>query len=223
MELQWNSSKVIKTQETYNKLISHSKEQLSGYPVIIAYLFFERKNGEIFRVDLNVAGKGCTIAHQKNPWMTVYKVTSKEDFSFLHQIATTQDCDNQQLLNFESVEFIMQEYAKFWSFFTTSVNTDMYTKVFRNIDPYFQIYVNQYQEILVCKKTENIKREIDYSVYDQNFHEIDNGTYEIDSDCENGTVEDLCLNIEFRTDRCKKLQTSYAEILSFVYALEQVS
>ena len=223
MELQWNSSKVIKTQETYNKLISYSKEQQSGYPVIIANLFYEKKNGDMFRVDLNVAGEGCTIMNQEDPWMAVYRVTSKEDFSFLHQIATTQDCDNQQLLNFESVESIIQEYAKFWSFFTTSVNTDIYAKVFRNIDPYFQIYVNQYQEILVCKKTENITREIDYSVYDQNFHEVDNGTYEIDPDYENGTVEDLCLNIEFRTDRCKKLQASYAEILSFVYALEQVS
>ena len=83
--------------------------------------------------------------------------------------------------------------------------------------------MKQYQEILVCKKTENIKREIDYSVYDQNFHEVDNGTYEIDPDYEDGTVESLCSYIEFRTDRCKKLQTSYAEILSFVYALEQVS
>ena len=191
--------------------------------MIIASLFYEKKNGDIFRVDLNVAGKGCTIAHQKNPWMAVYKVTSKEDFSFLHQISTTQDCDNQQLLDFESVASIMQEYAEFWSFFTTSVNTDIYAKIFRNIDPYFQIYVNQYQEILVCKKTENIKREIDYSVYDQNFHEVDNGTYEIDPDYEDDTVEGLCSYIEFRTDRCKKLQTTYAETLSFVYALEQVS
>lgn len=223
MELQWNSSKVIKTQETYNKLISYSKEQQSGYPAIIANLFYEKKNGDMFRVDLNVAGEGCTIMNQEDPWMAVYRVTSKEDFSFLHQIATTQDCDNQQLLNFESVASIMQEYAKFWSFFTTSVNTDIYAKIFRNIDPYFQIYVNQYQEILVCKKTENIKREIDYSVYDQNFHEVDNGTYEIDPDYEDDTVEGLCSYIEFRTDRCKKLQTTYAEILSFVYALEQVS
>ena len=45
MELQWNSSKVIKTQETYNQLISYSKEQQSGYPVIIASLFYEKKNG----------------------------------------------------------------------------------------------------------------------------------------------------------------------------------
>lgn len=223
MELQWNSSKVIESQEVYKELISYKRNQQSGYPMIIASLFYEKKNGDIFRVDLNVAGKECTIAHQKNPWMTVYKVTSKEDFSFLHQISTTQDCDNQQLLDFESVASIMQEYAEFWSFFITSVNTDIYAKIFRNIDPYFQIYVNQYQEILVCKKTENIKREIDYSVYDQNFHEVDNGTYEIDPDYEDGTVEDLCSYIEFRTDRCKKLQTSYAEILSFVYALEQVS
>lgn len=223
MELQWNSSKVIKTQETYNKLISYSKEQQSGYPVIIANLFYEKKNGDMFRVDLNVAGEGCTIMNQEDPWMAVYRVTSKEDFSFLHQIATTQDCNNQQLLDFESVASIMQEYVEFWSFFTTSVNTDIYAKIFRNIDPYFQIYVNQYQEILVCKKTENIKREIDYSVYDQNFHEVDNGTYEIDPDYEDDTVEGLCSYIEFRTDRCKKLQTTYAEILSFVYALEQVS
>lgn len=116
MELQWNSSKVIKTQETYNKLISYSKEQQSGYPAIIANLFYEKKNGDMFRVDLNVAGEGCTIMNQEDPWMAVYRVTSKEDFSFLHQIATTQDCDNQQLLNFESVASIMQEYAKFWSF-----------------------------------------------------------------------------------------------------------
>lgn len=223
MELQWNSSKVIKTQETYNKLISYSKEQQSGYPAIIANLFYEKKNGDMFRVDLNVAGEGCTIMNQEDPWMTVYRVTSKEDFSFLHQISTTQDCNNQQLLDFESVASIMQEYVEFWSFFTTSVNTDIYAKIFRNIDPYFQIYVNQYQEILVCKKTENIKREIDYSVYDQNFHEVDNGTYEIDPDYEDDTVEGLCSYIEFRTDRCKKLQTTYAEILSFVYALEQVS
>ncbi|CUP50757.1 Uncharacterised protein [Anaerostipes hadrus] len=223
MELQWNSSKVIESQEVYKELISYKRNQQSGYPMIIASLFYEKKNGNIFRVDLNVAGKGCTIAHQKNPWMTVYKVTSKEDFSFLHQISTTQDCDNQQLLDFESVASIMQEYAEFWSFFTTSVNTDIYAKIFRNIDPYFQIYVNQYQEILVCKKTENIKREIDYSVYDQNFHEVDNGTYEIDPDYEDDTVEGLCSYIEFRTDRCKKLQTTYAETLSFVYALEQVS
>lgn len=223
MELQWNSSKVIESQEAYKELISYKRNQQSGYPMIIASLFYEKKNGDIFRVDLNVAGKGCTIAHQKNPWMTVYKVTSKEDFSFLHQISTTQDCDNQQLLDFESVGSIMQEYAEFWSFFTTSVNTDIYAKIFRNIDPYFQIYVNQYQEILVCKKTENIKREIDYSVYDQNFHEVDNGTYEIDPDYEDDTVEGLCSYIEFRTDRCKKLQTTYAETLSFVYALEQVS
>lgn len=223
MELQWNSSKVIKTQETYNKLISYSKEQQSGYPAIIANLFYEKKNGDTFRVDLNVAGEGCTIMNQEDPWMTVYRVTSKEDFSFLHQISTTQDCNNQQLLDFESVASIMQEYVEFWSFFTTSVNTDIYAKIFRNIDPYFQIYVNQYQEILVCKKTENIKREIDYSVYDQNFHEVDNGTYEIDPDYEDDTVEGLCSYIEFRTDRCKKLQTTYAEILSFVYALEQVS
>lgn len=223
MELQWNSSKVIESQEAYKELISYKRNQQSGYPMIMASLFYEKKNGDIFRVDLNVSGEGCTIAHQKNPWMVVYKVTSKEDFSFLHQISTTQDCDNQQLLDFESVASIMQEYAEFWSFFTTSVNTDIYAKIFRNIDPYFQIYVNQYQEILVCKKTENIKREIDYSVYDQNFHEVDNGTYEIDPDYEDGTVEGLCSYIEFRTDRCKKLQTSYAEILSFVYALEQVS
>ena len=45
MELQWNSSKMIKTQETYNQLISYSKEQQSGYPVIIASLFYEKKNG----------------------------------------------------------------------------------------------------------------------------------------------------------------------------------
>ena len=223
MELQWNSSKVIKTQETYNQLISYSKEQQSGYPVIIASLFYEKKNGDMFRVDLNIAGEGCTIMNQENPWMTVYHVTSKEDFSFLHQIATTQDYDNHKLLNFEVIGPMMREYAAFWSFFTKSVNTDIYAKVFRDIDPYFQIYVNQYQEILVCKKTENIKREIDYSVYDQNFHEVDNGTYEIDPDYEDGTVERLCSYIEFRTDRCKKLQTSYAEILSFVYALEQVS
>lgn len=223
MELQWNSSKVIKTQETYNQLISYSKEQQSGYPVIIASLFYEKKNGDMFRVDLNIAGEGCTIMNQENPWMTVYHVTSKEDFSFLHQIATTQDYDNHKLLNFEVIGPMMREYAAFWSFFTKSVNTDIYAKVFRDIDPYFQIYVNQYQEILVCKKTENIKREIDYSVYDQNFHEVDNGTYEIDPDYEDGTVESLCSYIKFRTDRCKKLQTSYAEILSFVYALEQVS
>lgn len=223
MELQWNSSKVIKTQETYNQLISYSKEQQSGYPVIIASLFYEKKNGDMFRVDLNIAGEGCTIMNQENPWMTVYHVTSKEDFSFLHQIATTQDYDNHKLLNFEVIGPMMREYAAFWSFFTKSVNTDIYAKVFRDIDPYFQIYVNQYQEILVCKKTENIKREIDYSVYDQNFHEVDNGTYEIDPDYEDGTVESFCSYIEFRTDRCKKLQTSYAEILSFVYALEQVS
>ena len=142
MELQWNSSKVIKTQETYNQLISYSKEQQSGYPVIIA-------------------GEGCTIMNQENPWMTVYHVTSKEDFSFLHQIATTQDYDNHKLLDFEVIGSMMREYAAFWSFFTKSVNTDIYAKVFRDIDPYFQIYVNQYQEILVCKKTENIKREID--------------------------------------------------------------
>lgn len=223
MELQWNSSKVIKTQETYNQLISYSKEQQSGYPVIIASLFYEKKNGDMFRVDLNIAGEGCTIMNQENPWMTVYHVTSKEDFSFLHQIATTQDYDNHKLLDFEVIGSMMREYAAFWSFFTKSVNTDIYAKVFRDIDPYFQIYVNQYQEILVCKKTENIKREIDYSVYDQNFHEVDNGTYEIDPDYEDGTVESLCSYIEFRTGRCKKLQTSYAEILSFVYALEQVS
>ena len=223
MELQWNSSKVIKTQETYNQLISYSKEQQSGYPVIIASLFYEKKNGDMFRVDLNIAGEGCTIMNQENPWMTVYHVTSKEDFSFLHQIATTQDYDNHKLLDFEVIGPMMREYAAFWSFFTKSVNTDIYAKVFRDIDPYFQIYVNQYQEILVCKKTENIKREIDYSVYDQNFHEVDNGTYEIDPDYEDGTVESLCSYIEFRPDRCKKLQTSYAEILSFVYALEQVS
>lgn len=223
MELQWNSSKVIKTQETYNQLISYSKEQQSGYPVIIASLFYEKKNGDMFRVDLNIAGEGCTIMNQENPWMTVYHVTSKEDFSFLHQIATTQDYDNHKLLDFEVIGSMMREYAAFWSFFTKSVNTDIYAKVFRDIDPYFQIYVNQYQEILVCKKTENIKREIDYSVYDQNFHEVDNGTYEINPDYEDGTVEGLCSYIEFRTDRCKKLQTSYAEILSFVYALEQVS
>ena len=223
MELQWNSSKVIKTQETYNQLISYSKEQQSGYPVIIASLFYEKKNGDMFRVDLNIAGEGCTIMNQENPWMTVYHVTSKEDFSFLHQIATTQDYDNHKLLDFEVIGSMMREYAAFWSFFTKSVNTDIYAKVFRDIDPYFQIYVNQYQEILVCKKTENIKREIDYSVYDQNFHEVDNGTYEIDPDYEDGTVESLCSYIKFRTDRCKKLQTSYAEILSFVYALEQVS
>lgn len=223
MELQWNSSKVIKTQETYNQLISYSKEQQSGYPVIIASLFHEKKNGDMFRVDLNIAGEGCTIMNQENPWMTVYHVTSKEDFSFLHQIATTQDYDNHKLLDFEVIGSMMREYAAFWSFFTKSVNTDIYAKVFRDIDPYFQIYVNQYQEILVCKKTENIKREIDYSVYDQNFHEVDNGTYEIDPDYEDGTVESFCSYIEFRTDRCKKLQTSYAEILSFVYALEQVS
>ena len=223
MELQWNSSKVIETQETYNKLISYSKEQQSGYPVIIASLFYEKINGDMFRVDLNVAGEGCTIMNQENPWMTVYHVTSKEDFSFLHQIATTQDYDNHKLLDFEVIGPMMREYAAFWSFFTKSVNTDIYAKVFRDIDPYFQIYVNQYQEILVCKKTENIKREIDYSVYDQNFHEVDNGTYEIDPDYEDGTVESLCSYIEFRTDRCKKLQTSYDEILSFVYALEQVS
>lgn len=223
MELQWNSSKVIKTQETYNQLISYSKEQQSGYPVIIASLFYEKKNGDMFRVDLNIAGEGCTIMNQENPWMTVYHVTSKEDFSFLHQIATTQDYDNHKLLDFEVIGSMMREYAAFWSFFTKSVNTDIYAKVFRDIDPYFQIYVNQYQEILVCKKTENIKREIDYSVYDQNFHEVDNGTYEIDPDYEDGKVESLCSYIEFRTDRCKKLQTSYAEILSFVYALEQVS
>ena len=223
MELQWNSSKVIKTQETYNQLISYSKEQQSGYPVIIASLFYEKKNGDMFRVDLNIAGEGCTIMNQENPWMTVYHVTSKEDFSFLHQIATTQDYDNHKLLDFEVIGSMMREYAAFWSFFTKSVNTDIYAKVFRDIDPYFQIYVNQYQEILVCKKTENIKREIDYSVYDQNFHEVDNGTYEIDPDYEDGTVESLFSYIEFRTDRCKKLQTSYAEILSFVYALEQVS
>ena len=189
MELQWNSSKVIKTQETYNQLISYSKEQQSGYPVIIASLFYEKKNGDMFRVDLNIAGEGCTIMNQENPWMTVYHVTSKEDFSFLHQIATTQDYDNHKLLDFEVIGSMMREY----------------------------------EEILVCKKTENIKREIDYSVYDQNFHEVDNGTYEIDPDYEDGTVESLCSYIEFRTDRCKKLQTSYAEILSFVYALEQVS
>ena len=163
MELQWNSSKVIKTQETYNQLISYSKEQQSGYPVIIASLFYEKKNGDMFRVDLNIAGEGCTIMNQENPWMTVYHVTSKEDFSFLHQIATTQDYDNHKLLNFEVIGPMMREYAAFWSFFTKSVNTDIYAKVFRDIDPYFQIYVNQYQEILVCKKTENIKREIDYS------------------------------------------------------------
>lgn len=135
--------------------------------------------------------------NQENPWMTVYHVTSKEDFSFLHQIATTQDYDNHKLLNFEVIGPMMREYAAFWSFFTKSVNTDIYAKVFRDIDPYFQIYVNQYQEILVCKKTENIKREIDYSVYDQNFHEIDNGTYEIDPDYEDGTVESLCSYIDF--------------------------
>ena len=54
MELQWNSSKVIKTQETYNQLISYSKEQQSGYPVIIASFFYEKKNGDMFRVDLNI-------------------------------------------------------------------------------------------------------------------------------------------------------------------------
>ena len=59
MELQWNSSKVIKTQETYNQLISYSKEQQSGYPVIIASLFYEKKNGDMFRVDLNIAGDDC--------------------------------------------------------------------------------------------------------------------------------------------------------------------
>ena len=107
MELQWNSSKVIKTQETYNQLISYSKEQQSGYPVIIASLFYEKKNGDMFRVDLNIAGEGCTIMNQENPWMTVYHVTSKEDFSFLHQIATTQDYDNHKLLDFEVISLII--------------------------------------------------------------------------------------------------------------------
>ena len=38
---------------------SYSKEQQSDYPVIIASLFYEKKNGDMFRVDLNIAGEMC--------------------------------------------------------------------------------------------------------------------------------------------------------------------
>ena len=57
MELQWNSSKVIKTQETYNQLISYSKEQQSGYPVIIAAFFMKRKMETCSALILILQGK----------------------------------------------------------------------------------------------------------------------------------------------------------------------
>lgn len=221
--MNWNTKNEIKTQEAYDHLLEELNQGNQTKPYIAAEYFFQRQNGKIVRVDLNVPGKDCVVKNHGNPWLSAYHVTSKEDHGFTRQIATTLGMDQYDLSSYEKLDQIMKEYAKFWGHFEKAVNTDIYASVFQKLDPYYQIFVNQYQEILVCKRTGDVKKEIDYSVYDQKFQEIDNGTCEFDSKFQKSTVDVLCDQIDFRLDRCKKLQTSYAETLAFVFALESAS